>query len=162
VWVKGWGVSGKCIVVEEVECTDSAVLDLKGVGDKRSAEEEEVSCSSEVEAEGEPAGGEGLTGDYFDKPFVPRMEDASADSTGIDDVMSDDTIQALIQDSTSGGTGTRPDEGCAVCVPVGSAVLVAGLTSRAGMQYNGVTGVVMSEPDPVTGRQGVRLDAPFR
>jgi hypothetical protein len=160
VWVKGWGVSGKCIVVEEVECTDSAVLDLKGVGDKRS--EEEVSCSSEVEAESEPAGGEGLTGDYFDKPFVPRMEDASADSTGIDDVMNDDTIQTLIQDSTSRGTGTRYDEGCAVCVPVGSAVMVAGLTSRAGMMYNGVTGVVMSESDPATGRQGVRLDAPFR
>jgi len=37
---------------------------------------------------------------------------------------------------------------------------VAGLRSRGGDQYNGVTGVVVG-PEGGTGRLGVRLDAPF-
>ena len=45
-------------------------------------------------------------------------------------------------------------------IPIGSAVEVTGLRSRSGIQYNGVTGVVVA---PIEGgRQGIRLDAPFR
>ena len=39
---------------------------------------------------------------------------------------------------------------------------MAGLRSRGGDQYNGVTGVVVGpEGEGGTGRLGVRLDAPF-
>lgn len=164
VWEKGWGVSGKCIVVEEVLSTDSAVMDLKGVGDKGSDRVIDETLNEMItgsgDASGEPSGGEGLTGDYFDKPFVPRMEDGSSDSTVNEEVLTEEAIQQLMRQSSV--EDVELVHNASIGVPVGSAVVVTGLHSRAGMQYNGVTGVVMSEVDATTGRQGVHMNAPFR
>ena len=160
--------------------------------------------------EGEGEGGSGLTDDFFDRPFVPRMADgadadeattptdsntrattnSSSSGSGVsakgqaereeeEDVQLLSDIKAGVEHpvlaslrtarstlssvdsstdtpTTAAGTATAGT----VCVPPGVWVRVSGLLSRGGMQYNGASGVVVSLPQ--AGRQGVRLDAPFR
>jgi hypothetical protein len=175
---KGSGRSGSMPrqYLEEVPAEETAVLELKGVGDLYDDEQEAAGGAAAPAAAGgdtavaarakEAAGGDGLTGDLFDKPFVPRMEDASeacaqtaaeaaALLSSIKSGEQDPSMQAIQAAATAATQAVVP-------VPVGAAVQITGLRSRSGAQYNGVTGVVMGPIDGETGRQGVRLDAPFR
>lgn len=106
--------------------------------------------------------GSGSTGDLIDKPFIPRMEDGDSAEVAEDTLAvlgsgEEDPLLKHIKEVTSAMVDKRGG------VPVGAVVEVQGLRSRAGMGYNGVTGVVVSAVYAGSGgRQGVRLDAPFR
>lgn len=162
--------------LREVLADETAVLDLKDVGEvDESAEvipveawaEKSGKAGAAAEKEKEKEGSAAFTGDLFDKPFVPRMEDADAE----DDEAAEEA-RLVVRDIKAGredpvlaalhaaalAAQERVTEGSKI--PVGAVVEVTGLMSRVGMQYNGVTGVVVTSSQ--NGRQGVRLDAPLR
>lgn len=138
--------AGEKVLMEEVE--NCPVMDLKKVGEQQQLQEEDATNdgSSNTNAiEAEASGGGGLSGDYFDRPFIPRMEDGSSTDVAVESIEDPQPI---------------PSSSPVIGVPVGAAVEITGLKSRSGLQYNGVSGVVLT-PVLETGRQGVRLDAPF-
>jgi len=183
------------VYLEEVPAAETAVVDMKGVGDlsalaAAAAEEEEAAAAGlkgpaadaedgggeeededaaakkkqkqivgRVRYEEDADGGSGMTGDFFDKPFVPRMDDGSGSSSDPDATAaaSEAASEAALEGVTSRSVFVMSGQWG---VPMGAAVVVSGLRSRAGMQYNGLTGVVVSTLEN-DGRQGVRLNAPF-
>lgn len=146
-------LSGSMIsYLEEIPADESAVLNIKALGDVS------VSSGDSDTVVLEPHGGSGLTGDMFDKPFVHRME--GSDNAGA--AAADLAILQEGEDPTLLAVKASLGNVQWTGVPVGAEVEVAGLRSRSSMQYNGVMGVVVSAVDPHTGRQGVRLEAPFR
>ena len=165
LWTKvyeegGW--SGKFDLLEEVKADDTAVMGLQGVGESDSLVENGVDENSENSS----AAGSlalGYTGDYFDKPFVPRMEDGeSSKNVGNVETLVDDTNTLTESLEKTAEEGQLRNEGADTQAPLGSAVTVSGLKSRSGRQYNQVSGVVIQAMDKATGRVGVRLEAPFR
>lgn len=181
LWVRIYAVDcPSSSFLEEVPAEETAVFDLTAVGDMGDEETkggdvdaELLSMKDRAQKDGtrsssEPSGGKGLTGDLFDKPFVPRMEDGG--STELDPVtqeaiavlrdvkagLEDPMLVTLREAAAAAQTALlRSSE-----VPLGAVVEVSGLRSRVGEQYNGITGVVVTPPQ--AGRQGVRLDAPMR
>lgn len=131
------------VLVEEVAPEDSAVLQEVGRG-----EDDVVDGSDETL----PA---------FDRPFVPRVEDAASgtgdDGAGADDAgrAADDAVAASGAGPASGGGGPE-----APALPVGTRVVVMGLAGRASGAYNGCGGTVVAAAEGASGRIGVRLDAP--
>jgi hypothetical protein len=163
LWVRVCSGLGQPIAtfLEEVRADDSAVLNLKGVGDADLEESDAATANSDptsTAAAKESAGGKGLIGDLFDRPFVPRMEEgessAAADFSRDAETLSRESDSLLTTLGQSGSVVSGNG------IPIGAIVEVAGLKSRGGMQYNGVVGVVVSALEG--GRQGVRLEAPFR
>ena len=189
VWARVWDSNKgprevQSPLLEEVAPEDTAVLDLKGVGDSEGAggtndDDDAVGKSGgesmprQQRLADEPAGGDGLTGDMFDKPFMPRMEAEGGSAqgpsaedeslicalrAGVEPPEDPALLQAEARRDAAEAAATLRDTG----VPVGASVQVQGLRSRSGMQYNGVRGVVITPLEAGTGRQGVRLEAPFR
>jgi hypothetical protein len=147
-------------LVEEVSAQDTAVMDLKTIGE---SDNNNNSAEGELKSGEEGKGGamgtdEVLTGDLFDRPFVPRMEDSSATSQDDRDEKNEgmESIQEVLAAATSASTMTRS----VVPVPVGVAVEIQGLPGRDGAMYTGAKGVVVSGME--SGRQAVRLEAPYR
>lgn len=155
------GVAAGTVLLEEVHANDTAVLDLSAVGDP-------VGCEGDGDASTTATHVNGMTGDFMDKPFVPRMEDASSSSEA-------EAAEAASEHGLVLGLVADGQEDPALLVvhaerakalvrggfPVGTAVEICGLQSRAAQQYNGVTGVVVTRVKAESGKQGVRLDAPF-
>ena len=145
VWTKGWGASGKCPLLEEVTPTESAVME-----DDKTEDDASPGCAGENIS----------TEDLFDRPFVPRVEvsptpdEVVPDPPPLCDGASDEASDEALHPPT--------EEEAVRGVPVGSAVMVSGLTTRAGMAYNGINGVVIGQIEEASGRQPVRLNAPFR
>lgn len=138
------------VYLEEISVDNTAVLNLKLLSD--------VNDVTSLHPDTEPCGGVGMTGDLFDRPFVPRME--GADNVG--SAEADMTLLREGEDPALLAVKASLSSNQWAGVPVGSLVEVAGLRSRSSMCYNGVTGVVVSPLDVATGRQGIRLDAPYR
>ncbi len=173
LWVQLKDASGAPLLVEVAQ-EETPVFDLQGVGDVRAAAADTESSSSftdsssstgvsKVAEESDPEadGGAGLTGDMFDKPFVPRVESSDAAGPSSEQQLLLVTIKGGVEDDVLRQVRVAAEQrhGSVCVVPLGSAVEVYGLVSRSGAPYNGVTGVVVALAKD--GRQGVRLDAPF-
>ena len=161
--------------IEEVRAGDSAVLDMKEDEDFMT-----IDLSSDTNITNNTTNNTnntkslvdkyGGTGDMFDKPFVPRMGDADnpveeSSTSSIDDGLGEAVALQVGEEDKMLSTVKKTVKSLndnMVSVPIGSKVMVSGLSSRSGMQYNGVTGVVVSGIYAGSGRQGVRLGAPFR
>lgn len=173
--------------VEEVPASETAVLNLRGVGDSKdsnaahasdmnvdaggggggskgsSSSEAQAAIKDKSDGDDEVDGGSGLTGDYFDKPFVPRMDDGVSGSNESELVARAAAREAENEEVLATSQSRSSFLSTAQWgVPIGAAVTVSGLKSRVGAQYNGLTGVVVTPLDAASGRQGVRLNAPFR
>jgi hypothetical protein len=163
LWVKiaeegGW--SGTFSLLEEVRPDETAVMGLKAVGDAEDTLLDDINQGDERPSEKQIMG---YTGDYFDKPFVPRMEDGSQENSDVTLVdINEEVAESLAKFDESNKSCNTGAGSTGSGAPVGSAVTISGLTSRAGRQYNQVAGVVVQTCDPATGRVGVRLEAPFR
>ena len=151
LWVRRCTNDGEALL-EEVSADDTAVLGLSAVGEPLG---EDDSTSA-----GFPIGG--MTGDFMDRPFVPRVEDVSSPEAEAEHEL---VVGAV-------GEGQDDPALAVVCAeraravvqagfPVGTAVEINGLKSRAAQQFNGVSGVVVTRVKAESGKQGVRLDAPF-
>jgi hypothetical protein len=174
LWVQLKDASGAPRLVEVAQ-DETPVFELQGVGDVSAAADTESSSTdsssstggvSKVPKERDPEadGGAGLTGDMFDKPFVPRVEGRDATGPSSEQQLLLVTIKGGVEDDVLKqvrlAVEQRHHSSHSVCVvPLGSAVEVYGLVSRSGAPYNGVTGVVVTLAKD--GRQGVRLDTPF-
>lgn len=168
----GLGGSGRRLC-EEISADETAVLGLRGVGDDISDDADATAkeaggtdaaaaAKSEMDA---LSAGSGMTGDLFDRPFVPRMEDSDNLGKAAED-NEREKIEPLRPGEEDPALVMLKDARASVLLhcsgaPIGAAVEIAGLVSTSGMQYNGVTGVVVAPLDTKSGRQGVRLDAPF-
>ena len=166
VWVRlcGSGALG-AVYLEEVKAEETAVLDLRGVGDAAVVDNDGASVDNRIENvdgnnESEAGGGSGMTGDLFDKPFIPRMEDGDGESSNATGVLATYDLSSSAEDPALESVRKAAAAGQLNELPIGATVEVAGLKTRSGMPYNGVTGVVVTGLD--NDRQGVRLDAPFR
>jgi len=66
--------------VAEVAADDTAVLNLTAVGDGHDPDADTAAAAAGAAAAApaalEAAGGAGLSGDFLDRPFVPRVGDA--------------------------------------------------------------------------------------
>lgn len=148
---------GNQVCLEEVPPEETAVVDMQDLDrtNKRDVNDETMPGTASITS---------TTGDLFDKPFVPRVDEGDTSSSQGDlvtlaaagDASTEeftlDKIVSLVNDAISSGQQEAP---------VGSAVVIVGLRTRSAAQYNNVTGVVVSPLDSATGRQGVRLCVPF-
>jgi len=131
--------------LQEVSAEDTPVLDVEDV----------VAGAVSIEAAVRSDGQSISTEDLFDMPFIPRMEDADSeacDSSSITASAEIETLNAMREVTTNASVSPY--------IPMGAPVELAGLTTCKLMQYNGVTGVVISPLD--SGFHGIRLDSPYR
>lgn len=97
----------------------------------------------------------GAEAELFDKPFVPRVEDV--------DTVDDEDTAALVEPGAIAESEKQAAmrAAAAAAFPVGTAVVIEGLTGGGSAAYNGAHGTVIAPLDTTRGRQGVRLEAPF-
>jgi hypothetical protein len=160
LWVrlneKSSGSLSNAKTLEEVPASETAVIEIEVIDKVEVLDSDErIPPMREI----------GLSGDLFDKPFIPRMEDVegannSSKTTSEEIIMQD--LKAGVEDPAILLVREAQNKSLTLhAVPVGIQVEIAGLCTRSGMQYNGVRGVVITALD-ASGRQGVRLEAPFR
>ena len=92
--------------------------------------------------------------DAQEDPDIAKAADEAQRSAKATDEDCGEKEAALIAEAVSVATDA------AGAIPVGVAVHVRGLSGADSLRYNGSSGVVISPPAE-SGRQGVRLDAPF-
>jgi tetratricopeptide (TPR) repeat protein/cell division protein FtsN len=149
LWVRrsAEGAAADEVLLEEVSADDTAVMGLSAVGD-------------ELDADGEVVGG--MTGDFMDKPFVPRVEDAESPEAAAEHEL---VLGAVAEGQEDPALAVvRAEQARAVVrggFPIGTVVEINGLKSRAAQQFNEVMGVVVTRVKAESGKQGVRLEAPF-
>jgi hypothetical protein len=158
---------------EELNQEDSPILDIKHVGDDTTTPSSSDATGNlsleavESSSIAEPNGGSSLSGDLFDRPFIPRVGDTSTNTSNADSASSlmlltsvragvDDDVVCNIKAQAQQSQRNRHT----VIIPPGEAVTITGLATSNEIQYNNVDGVVITSLD-VNGCQGIRLNTPF-
>ena len=167
LWISLRETNEKGLIVtclEEVTPEDSAVIDIQNLDEILSSSTTHTTVTTTSSSSTTTAAASTGTGDLFDKPFIPRVDEGGEDSSNENSAGAMVTVDIDIEKSTLEKVVTSVNTASALqqqIAPLGSSVVVVGLKARNASQYNNVTGVVVTPCDTATGRQGVRLDAPF-